>query len=96
MQPAAVYELYRKWCTAHGVKADNNINLGKQLKRLGFNKTRSNGKDYWRVDETPAGTEIRSKTFPRVEEIVPDIADAANSAEPLMDRDEKAEEKIAA
>lgn len=96
MKPAALYDLYLKWCRLHGFKAENNINLGKQLKRLGFGKTRSNGKDYWRVDETPAGTEIRSKTFHRVEEIVSDVAEAANSAGASMEQDEKAEEKIAA
>jgi len=97
MRPAAVYDLYLKWCKAHGFKAENNITLGKQLKRLGFNKTRSNGKDYWRVDMTLAGKEIMSKKpSPRVEVIVPDIAEAANSAGPLMDRDKKAEERIAA
>jgi phage/plasmid-associated DNA primase len=58
MRPAAVYELYLKWCKSHGAKAENNINLGKQLKRLGFNKARSNGKDYWCVNVTLAGKEI--------------------------------------
>lgn len=96
MRPATVYDLFLKWCRLHGFKAENNITLGKQLKRLGFDKTRSNGKNYWRVDETLAGKEILSKTFPRVEVIVPDIAEAANSGGPMLDRDEKAEEKIAA
>jgi putative DNA primase/helicase len=96
MRPAALYELYLKWCKSHGAKAENNINLGKQLKRLGFNKARSNGKDYWCVNVTLAGKEILSKPSARVEEIVPDVAEAANSAELLMDRDEKAEERIAA
>lgn len=96
MRPAALYNLYLKWCRLHGVKAENNINLGKQLKRLGFGKTRSNGKDYWRVDETLAGKEILSKQTARVEVIVPDVGQAANSAGPLMDQDEKAEEKVAA
>lgn len=96
MRPAAVYELYLKWCKSHGAKAENNINLGKQLKRLGFNKARSNGKDYWCVNVTLAGKEILSKPSARVEEIVPELGEAANHAGPLMDRDGKAEEKIAA
>lgn len=96
MRPAAVYELYLKWCKSHGAKAENNINLGKQLKRLGFNKARSNGKDYWCVNMTLAGKEILSKPSARVEEIVPEMGEAANSAGPLMDRVEKTEEKIAA
>jgi putative DNA primase/helicase len=96
MRPATLYDLYLKWCRLHGFKAENNINLGKQLKRLGFGKTRSNGKDYWRVDETPAGTEIRSKTFPRVEEIVPDVAEAANSDERSLGRSGDLAGKIAA
>lgn len=96
MRPAAVYELYLKWCKSHGAKAENNINLGKQLKRLGFNKARSNGKDYWCVNVTLAGKEILSKPSARVEEIVPEMGEAANSVGPLMERVEKAEEKIAA
>lgn len=96
MRPAAVYELYLKWCKSHGVKADNNINLGKQLKRLGLDKRRSNGKDYWCVNLTLAGEELLSKPSARVEEIVPDVVEAANSAEGLPDRDEKDVEKIAA
>jgi putative DNA primase/helicase len=96
MKPAELYDLYLKWCKSHGAKAENNINLGKQLKRLGFNKARSNGKDYWCVNVTLAGKEILSKPSARVEEIVPDVAEAANSAGPLMGRDVKAEEKIAA
>jgi putative DNA primase/helicase len=96
MRPAAVYDLYLKWCKSHGAKAENNINLGKQLKRLDFNKARSNGKDYWCVNMTLAGKEILSKPSARVEEIVPDVCEAANSDGPLMDRDEKAEDKIAA
>ena len=91
MRPAALYELYLRWCRSHGVKADNNINLGKRLKRLGFDKTRSNGKDYWCVNMTLAGKEILSKQSALVEVIIPDIAEAANSAGV-----EETEEKIAA
>ena len=94
MRPAAVYDLYLKWCKAHGFKAENNITLGKQLKRLGFKQARSNGKDYWCVNMTLAGKEILSKPSARVEEIVPDIVEAANSDGPLMEA--AAVEKIAA
>ena len=96
MRPSALYELYLKWCKSHGAKAENNINLGKQLKRLGFNKARSNGKDYWCVNLTLAGKEVLSKPSARVEEIVPDIVEAANSDGPLMDLVETTEVKIAA
>lgn len=94
MRPSALYELYLKWCKSHGAKAENNINLGKQLKRLGFKQARSNGKDYWCVNMTLAGKEILSKPSARVEEIVPDIVEAANSADPMMEAG--AVEKIAA
>ncbi|MCG2578074.1 phage/plasmid primase, P4 family [Dechloromonas sp. XY25] len=43
MQPAALYKLYTTWASAFGVKAENNIVLGKRLKQMGFAKTRSNG-----------------------------------------------------
>lgn len=95
MTPAALYDLYLRWCRLHGVKAENNITLGKQLKRLGFGKTRSNGKDYWCVNVTLAGKEILSKQTARVVKIVPDVDEAANSTGPLMDRVETAE-RIAA
>lgn len=61
MQPAALYKLYTSWASAFGVKAENNIVLGKRLKHMGFGKTRSNGKDYWCVKMTPAGEEILNK-----------------------------------
>jgi len=93
MRPVSLYSLYVKWCRAFGFEVENNITLGKRLKRLGFEKTRSNGKDYWCVDKTPAGDEILSKQSALVEEIIPDIAEAANSAIPVM---ESAEDKIAA
>lgn len=93
MRPVSLYSLYVKWCRAFGFKAENNITLGKRLRHLGFEKTRSNGKDYWCVDVTPAGNEILSKPSARVEEIASDVGDAANSAIPVM---EPGEEKIAA
>lgn len=93
MRPVSLYSLYLKWCRAFGFKAENNITLGKRLKRLGFEKTRSNGKDYWCVDKTLAGDEILSKSSALVEEIVPTVGGADNSVIPMM---ETAEEKIAA
>lgn len=96
MRPAALYELYLKWCRTYGSKADNNINLGKRLKRLGFDKTRSNGKDYWCVNMTMAGEEIMSKPSVRVEDLAMDVVEAANSAIPLTERVGEAKEKIAA
>ncbi len=66
MQPAALYKLYTSWASAYGVKADNNIVLGKRLKQMGFEKTRSNGKDYWCAKMSPAGEEISIKRSARV------------------------------
>jgi putative DNA primase/helicase len=93
MRPVSLYSLYVKWCRAFGFEVYNNITLGKRLKRLGFEKTRSNGKDYWCVDKTPAGDEILSKQSALVVEIASDVGDVANSAIPSM---EPVEEKIAA
>lgn len=93
MRPVSLYSLYVKWCRAFGFKAVNNITLGKRLRRLGFEKTRSNGKDYWCVDKTLAGDEILSKSSALVEEIASDVGEAANSAIPMMEPDE---EKLAA
>ena len=85
MQPAALYKLYTSWTSAYGIKAENNIVLGKRLKQMGFDKTRSNGKDYWRVKMSPAGEEISIKRSARVVDLVtPVSADgAANDARPL-------------
>ena len=55
MRPAALYKLYTSWASAYGIKVGNNIVLGKRLQQMGFEKTRSNGKDYWCVKMTPAG-----------------------------------------
>jgi putative DNA primase/helicase len=80
MRPAALYELYSKWSRAYGIAIENNINLGKRLKRLGFNKTRSNGKDYWLVTISSAGLEILSKRSAKVDEIASGIdLEAANA-----------------
>lgn len=85
MPPAALYKLYASWASAYGITAKNNIVLGKRLKQLGFDKTRSNGKDYWRVMMTPAGEEIASKRFARVVDLASPMVEegAANDASPL-------------
>lgn len=66
MQPAALYKLYTSWSSAYGFDVTNNIVLGKRLRQMGFEKTRSNGKDYWCVQMSPAGEEIASKRSARV------------------------------
>lgn len=85
MQPAALYKLYTSWASAYGIKADNNIVLGKRLKHMGFKKTRSNGKDYWCVKMSPAGEEISSKRFALVVDLANSkpVEEARNDASPL-------------
>jgi phage/plasmid-associated DNA primase len=85
MQPAALYKLYTSWTSAYGVKADNNIVLGKRLKQMGFEKTRSNGKDYWCAKMSPVGEEISIKRSTRVVDLpVAKSSDgAANDGIPL-------------
>jgi len=80
MRPVAVYKLYSSWCQAHGIKKETNISLGKYLRRLGFDKTRSNGKDYWCVKMSQAGEEIASKRFAKVEALKPDNQPEPSSA----------------
>ena len=85
MQPAALYKLYTSWTSAYGVKADNNIVLGKRLKQMGFEKTRSNGKDYWCAKMSPAGEEISIKRSARVVDLPAPkpFEGAANEPTPL-------------
>lgn len=64
MRPVAVYSLYSSWCAAHGIggkEKANSIVLGKALRKLGYNKTRSNGSDFWCVEISPGGEEIMTK-----------------------------------
>ncbi len=91
MRPASLYALYVQWCRAFGIASENNINLGKRLKRLGFGKTRSNGKDYWLVKMTIAGSEILNKRSARVEDISP-----SNTPAPLSTSANQAEMSLAA
>lgn len=72
MRPSSLYDLYAKWCKAFGFPKENNIILGKRLKRMGFEKTRSNGKDYWSVTMTSDGKEIMAKLSARVEKLQPE------------------------
>jgi hypothetical protein len=64
IRPVGVYSLYSDWCAAHGIAGKekaNNIVLGKALSLLGYEKTRSNGYDYWCVKISPQGEEIMKK-----------------------------------
>lgn len=84
MRPAALYDLYRKYCRAYGFKAANNIVLGRKLKLLGFNKKRSNGMDFWRVSINDACTEILAKRSIKVESLVTEglsLPESSNQAE---------------
>jgi len=72
MRPVALYDLYTKWCKAFGLPSENRFVFGKQLSHMGFEKTRSNGKDYWCVKMTDSGKEIMAKASARVDDIVPD------------------------
>jgi len=85
MQPAALYRLYTSWTSAYGVKPDNNIVLGKRLKQMGFEKTRSNGKDFWCVKMSPGGEEISIKRSARVVDLATPkpVEGARNDAKPL-------------
>lgn len=80
VRPASVYDLYRKYCNTFGYEVANNIVLGKRLKQLGFNKVRSNGKDYWRVVMTDVCTEVIAKKSIRVELIVDESLENSVSA----------------
>lgn len=93
MKPVDLYALYVCWCSANGVGGrdkTNNIGLGKQMRRLGYSKTRSNGKDYWSVEMSEGGQEIASKRTAKVSDIKPD----SSSATPLEDI--SAENRLAA
>lgn len=84
MRPAALYDLYRKYCRAYGFKVANNIVLGRKLKLLGFNKKRSNGMDFWRVSINDACTEILAKRSIKVESLVTEdlsLPESSNQAE---------------
>lgn len=86
MRPAALYKLYSSWASAYGIKMENNIVLGKRLRQLGFEKKRSNGKEYWLVKVTTAGEEISTKRSVRPVDLISPKAEverAANDPEPL-------------
>lgn len=80
VKPASLYELYKKYCKANGFTPDNNIVFGKRLKQLGFNKKRSNGKDYWCVSMTDASIEILAKQSIKTEKLTPENAPLPESA----------------
>lgn len=86
MRPAALYKLYSSWASAYGIKMENNIVLGKRLRQLGFEKKRSNGKEYWLVKVTTAGEEISTKRSVRPVDLISpkaEVESAANDPEPL-------------
>jgi putative DNA primase/helicase len=101
MRPVALYDLYVRWCKAFRLDPENRFVFGKELSHMGFEKTRSNGKDYWCVRMTDSGKEIMAKAAARDEDIVPDEQQpesfpAASNVVPISDRSVKAEEALAA
>jgi putative DNA primase/helicase len=104
MRPVALYDLYVKWCKAFGLPSDNRFVFGKQLSHMGFEKTRSNGKDYWCVKMTDSGKEIMAKASARVDDIVPDkpetetapVTAAASNVVPIAGSAVQTEESLAA
>lgn len=104
MRPVALYDLFTKWCKAFGLGSENRFVFGKQLGRLGFEKTRSNGKDYWCVKMTDSGKEIMAKASARVDDIVPDESqpestpaiDTVKPVATLVEPTVPTEEKLAA
>ena len=72
MRPVALYDLFVRWCNAFRLTPLNRFVFGKQLSHMGYEKTRSNGKDYWCVKMTDSGKEILAKASARVDDIVPD------------------------
>ena len=104
MRPVALYDLYTKWCKAFRLPSDNRFVFGKQLSHMGFEKTRSNGKDYWCVKMTDSGKEIMAKASARVDDIVPDkpetetapVTSAANNVVPIAGNAVQTEEALAA
>ena len=79
VRPAALYDLYRKYCSAYGFEVENNIVLGKRLKQLGFAKRRSNGKDYWCVQMSDACIDLLAKRSIKVETIAAEKTTPADS-----------------
>jgi putative DNA primase/helicase len=104
MRPVALYDLYVKWCKAFRLDPENRFVFGKQLSHMGFEKTRSNGKDYWCVKMTDSGKEIMAKASARVDDIVPDksqpepspVNDAVKSVVSRVEHAVNTEEKLAA
>lgn len=79
MRPVALYDLYTRWCKAFRLEADNRFTFGKHISQLGFQKTRSNGNDYWCVKMTDSGKEIMTKPSARVDTIIPDEPEQESS-----------------
>jgi putative DNA primase/helicase len=104
MRPVALYDLYVKWCKAFRLDPENRFVFGKQLSHMGYEKTRSNGKDYWCVKMTDSGKEIMAKASARVDDIVPDksqpepspVNDAVKPVASRVEHVMHTEEKLAA
>ncbi|MFZ6772434.1 phage/plasmid primase, P4 family [Undibacterium sp. SXout7W] len=50
LRPNQIYPAYNQWCKNNGFKAHSSINFGKRMGSLKYEKSRSSGKDYWKVE----------------------------------------------
>jgi putative DNA primase/helicase len=103
MRPVALYSLYSSWCSAHGLVGKdkaNNIMLGKFLSRLGYEKTRSNGRDYWCVKISQIGQEITSKRSAKVstfvEPVPVTVPETISTVASVVEQPAHTEEQLAA
>ncbi|MDR3413429.1 MAG: phage/plasmid primase, P4 family [Formivibrio sp.] len=55
-----LYEIYMSWASARGFKRQSIITFGRALSDLGFSKRRSAGREYWLVNLTAEGQEVKS------------------------------------
>jgi P4 family phage/plasmid primase-like protien len=51
--PLTLYGMYKEYCQDNGLMCPSNVTFGKRLARLGYEKRRSNGSDYWQVQRKP-------------------------------------------
>jgi putative DNA primase/helicase len=49
LKSTALYGMYKDYCRDNGFMVPTHITFGKRLARLGYEKRRSNGSDYWQV-----------------------------------------------
>ena len=47
VQSSLLYNSYRSWCDANGMKAESSVKMAENWRRLGFDKFQSNGRKFW-------------------------------------------------